>query len=447
VGGIAAAIIALAIAGGVVAYSVLSGGGAQPEDVVPGTALAFAKVDLDPAAGQKVALARLLLRLDPASEAASADADDPRAAFGDTIDNLVGIPVDYDNDVAPWLGVRAGFAALPGAESAADPEPLIVLASTDDDAAREALARVFPPGGEYTAEVRDGYALIGSPAAIAAAQGPSLAETEAFTASEDAVGDSLALGFVNVDAVLAEAERPGGAPVTGFEGLTNIVAEVPSPIGARTVVAGVSAEPDAVRLDVRAFGVTKGAPVSGAPLTLDSATVALVALRGGVGTLLEDIGPALTDITGGLVGGDDLAGALGEAITVEAAVGTAPDGSVEPVVQATISGDDVGAIAGFWNGLGPFLGLDVAAGSDSVVLSQPDADEVFGQPGDLTRITSLLPDAQQAAFLVFVDVDAIEAAPAGADLDQQARQISAAGASFSLPRDGEAAGTIVVRFG
>src|SRR4051794_27668385 len=38
----------------------LSGGGPQPEDVFPGNAFAFAKIDLDPAAGQKIALARLL---------------------------------------------------------------------------------------------------------------------------------------------------------------------------------------------------------------------------------------------------------------------------------------------------------------------------------------------------------------------------------------------------
>jgi hypothetical protein len=37
----------------------LSGGGAQPDAFVPSSAFAFAKVDLDPAAGQKLAARRL----------------------------------------------------------------------------------------------------------------------------------------------------------------------------------------------------------------------------------------------------------------------------------------------------------------------------------------------------------------------------------------------------
>ena len=40
--------------GGVFAFQQLSGGGAQPESVLPSSTVAFAKVDLDPSAGQKV---------------------------------------------------------------------------------------------------------------------------------------------------------------------------------------------------------------------------------------------------------------------------------------------------------------------------------------------------------------------------------------------------------
>ena len=71
----AAAASVLAIAGGAyVAYGALSGGGAQPETVVPAAAAAYAEVDLDPAASQKVAAFRFLHRfpLSPSSSRARA---------------------------------------------------------------------------------------------------------------------------------------------------------------------------------------------------------------------------------------------------------------------------------------------------------------------------------------------------------------------------------------
>ena len=45
------------------AYQVLNGGGTQPDEVVPATAIAFAKLDLNPSAAQKIAAARFLSRL------------------------------------------------------------------------------------------------------------------------------------------------------------------------------------------------------------------------------------------------------------------------------------------------------------------------------------------------------------------------------------------------
>src|SRR4051794_25926984 len=61
IGGAGVAVVGLA-AGGWFAYSALSGGGTQPESVVPSTAAAYAELDLDPAAGQKIAAFRFLRR-------------------------------------------------------------------------------------------------------------------------------------------------------------------------------------------------------------------------------------------------------------------------------------------------------------------------------------------------------------------------------------------------
>ncbi len=56
-GGVAAAVL---IGAGAFAFVQLSGGGPQPHDVLPDTAVAYARIDLDPSAGQKVAALRLI---------------------------------------------------------------------------------------------------------------------------------------------------------------------------------------------------------------------------------------------------------------------------------------------------------------------------------------------------------------------------------------------------
>ncbi len=59
----AALVVLLAVGGGgAFAYGKLSGGDAQPETALPASTFALAKIDLDPAAGQKLAAYRLSRR-------------------------------------------------------------------------------------------------------------------------------------------------------------------------------------------------------------------------------------------------------------------------------------------------------------------------------------------------------------------------------------------------
>src|SRR3954447_4720762 len=55
-----ATVLAVVVVGGgvTVAYRQLSGGGPQPDKYAPASTFAFAKVDLDPSAGQKIAAYR-----------------------------------------------------------------------------------------------------------------------------------------------------------------------------------------------------------------------------------------------------------------------------------------------------------------------------------------------------------------------------------------------------
>ena len=55
---------ALVVGGGTAfAVTTLSGGGAQPDEVLPGNAIAYVRMDIDPSAGQKIAAVRLLRKL------------------------------------------------------------------------------------------------------------------------------------------------------------------------------------------------------------------------------------------------------------------------------------------------------------------------------------------------------------------------------------------------
>ncbi|GAA4720817.1 hypothetical protein GCM10025782_17920 [Pedococcus ginsenosidimutans] len=125
--------------GGAFAYSALSGGGAQPESVLPSTAVAFAKVDLDPSAGQKIDAVRFLRTFPKVKGKVSEDADLRKVAFEALQKDGTLKGVDYAKDVEPWLGQRLGVALVPGASAKDEPTPVIALAVTDGDAARKSL--------------------------------------------------------------------------------------------------------------------------------------------------------------------------------------------------------------------------------------------------------------------------------------------------------------------
>ena len=69
---VAVAVVAAVTLGGTAVVSALGGGGAQPEDVLPANAIAFAKLDLNPSAGQKLAVFQLASKF-PKSKVTSKD--------------------------------------------------------------------------------------------------------------------------------------------------------------------------------------------------------------------------------------------------------------------------------------------------------------------------------------------------------------------------------------
>ncbi|WP_436759511.1 DUF3352 domain-containing protein [Streptosporangium sp. V21-05] len=202
---IAALVVALVGGGGFFAVNLLSGGGAQPHDVLPGNAIGYVRLDLDPAANQKVALFNIARKFTVTKD--SFTGEDPRQAIFDLIkkdtDSLS--KVDYAADIEPWLGVRVGVAALPPAKAGAEPGAVVAVQVTDQDKAKAGIAKLM--GEEkYGITFRDDYALLA----------PTQAEADKAVAAEPLSGnanfsdDLSALGETGVLSFWADAGKIAG---------------------------------------------------------------------------------------------------------------------------------------------------------------------------------------------------------------------------------------------
>ncbi|GAA3444763.1 DUF3352 domain-containing protein [Planomonospora venezuelensis] len=193
---IAALVVALVGGGGVYAVSLLSGGGAQPHDVLPGNAIGYVRIDLDPAANQKLALYDIAKKFTVTKD--SFTGDDPRQSFFDMIkkDTESLSKVDFAADIEPWLGSRIGAAVTPPAKDGGEPGAVIAVQVTDQEAAKAGIAKLM--GEEkYGIAFRDDYALLAQTQAQAdqAATAQTLAENANFTSDQGDLGETGVLSL------------------------------------------------------------------------------------------------------------------------------------------------------------------------------------------------------------------------------------------------------------
>lgn len=209
---VVAAVLVVVVGGGsVYAVNLLSGAGTQPEDVLPGNAFGYVRVDLDPAANQKVALFGLARKF--AATRDSFTGDDPRRALFDLIakdsDDLA--KIDYARDVEPWLGERIGFGILPPAEGSPSPDVVLAIQVKDETGARAGLAKLDAGGEDLKGlAFREDYALLTSTQAAADryAKATPLSGNTAFADDMKALGEPGVLSFWGN---LAEIAKTAGA--------------------------------------------------------------------------------------------------------------------------------------------------------------------------------------------------------------------------------------------
>lgn len=207
---IIATVLALVVGGGAFAFYKLDPfnlltAGPQAAEALPANAIFYVGVDLEPSAEQKIAALRFLnhfpafreeMRLDDENadvrrrvfEEATKDAEDPACAA-----------INYDADIAPWLGGKFGVAGVPGPRGGTEePDVMVALEVTDRDAASVGLEKLRSCSDEF--EDGYGFAFTGDYAVLAetqpladqfaaSADDASLADDDDFNSDMESLGD------------------------------------------------------------------------------------------------------------------------------------------------------------------------------------------------------------------------------------------------------------------
>jgi hypothetical protein len=152
--GIVAAAVVLIAGAGVAGAAWFFGwfGGKTPADVLPGDTALYLRVELNPSMAQKTAALQYFRELPEVAELGVGGETDPRKVLWKLIadqsgDALAGI--DYDADIQPWLGDKAGISLTPrpeNAENSYEPSVAVALQITDETKARAGLAKLIAKG-------------------------------------------------------------------------------------------------------------------------------------------------------------------------------------------------------------------------------------------------------------------------------------------------------------
>ncbi|MCL8027582.1 DUF3352 domain-containing protein [Nocardioides bruguierae] len=453
----------LAIGGGLAALVLVGGGaaaawwwtsdGGEAAEALPGDALVYVGMTLDPSGSQKVEAVRTLQKFPDLAAELGMDGDagevDPKAAIVEAIIAEAGCEdtLSYADDVEPWLGDRAGVV-LRG-ELSEDTVPLLAVEVTDEslvDAGLEALATC--DGGEEpddlgAYEVRDGWLYAtetqeGLDDAFAALDEGSLADDADYAELSGLAGDTgivsayvaPALGSALGDLIASQSglDEMGDSAqlaegLAQMEGFGGAVAQVRFEDGALEVEAGGMASDEAAAVtDVTAGGDM----VSSLPAETDAVLAAgladgaieaqVEALSSSLGTTpdeidaelqssfnltLDQLSAAVGDGIGIALGsGLDLNSAMAstslDALPVAVLVGGTPD-DVAPVV------DTLNILAGYALGSGEITVEETPSGS-ALVTGNAYGDAV-ASGGDLASdpvFSRAVPDADGAGSVFFL---------------------------------------------
>jgi hypothetical protein len=212
--GAAVAVLAGTATAGAYVANRVGGGGAHPYDRLPSSAIAYAELDLDPSAEQKINGIRFARKF-PELRSKFAEDKDPRRSLWELLseDDADLKKIDYKTEIEPWLGERIGLAVLApaaGQQLDSDEHVVVALQVRDEGKARTGLQRlndVDAGDDDVFFAFSDGYAILAdsqatADRAAADAGRESLADKDTFADDSEKTGDrGVSSGWVDLAAM------------------------------------------------------------------------------------------------------------------------------------------------------------------------------------------------------------------------------------------------------
>ncbi|WP_345557034.1 hypothetical protein [Streptomonospora halophila] len=204
--------------------------GAQPESVLPGSSIAFAKLDLRPSGGQLAGYTQFVNRLpDSMRDEIDPDADPAKELVDSYIDEAGLDGMSYEEDFEPWLGRHFGFAMwVPDSEEAATERGgttmAIAIEAEDEEAAEAALDEIRSATDEDTAfDVRDDFAILApNSAALSDLESQvesegSLEDLDTYNQDMEAIGtENVASAWMDLGQLASTAAEDSGSGTGGY---------------------------------------------------------------------------------------------------------------------------------------------------------------------------------------------------------------------------------------
>ncbi len=420
---VAASVVGVGVlaAGGFTAFALLSGGGPQPDEVLPGSALAYVRLDFDPSAGQKIEALDLVDKLPEDIR----DDDLRRTAWNLlAADDAELSAIDFDTEIEPWAGDRMGLAVLPGDDALAEPFIVLAVQVKDEQKARDGI-KLLAGDGETGVAFENGYALIAQTQAqadLAATASDNLADRSDYKAAMERIGEQgVASAWVDIESL--EALVMQAAATTG--------AELPAEVGGfgDELALAVRFADGRIELEGEVTGV--GATQTLAPSDADysaadlPATTAFAAQVDGLGAALGQAWPELSGMIPvqeianslGIALPDDAVAVLGERFLV--ALDSRLDAAGGPLVGAVSISDDAQraqeVVTRVLTAEGPDLPFSVQADANNlyVAFGYEAAELRDGSGlGDVAEFTEVVANPD-APFVLYANIDQLAALSAG----------------------------------
>lgn len=473
-----AVVLVLALGGGAwAALSFWTGDGGEPADALPDEAIAYFRLDLNPSGEQQTAIYNLIKKF-PEANKKFEEGDGLRKSLFEAIkedsDELK--DVDYAEDVEPWLGERLGVAMLPSGGD--EPGVAVGLAITDEDSAQAGLEKLFAKDKDDVAwaftESGD-YAIFSDTQANAdkyATQGSEspLSQNETYTDDMNAVGENGVMSFwmdqkKMMEAVGDEASldglgmAPGSAATTGrtagalrvdgdaieLAGVTRGVQNMPELGDAKGVKLGDLPDTTAAALSVAGAGPALDQNWDQILSSINQIPQAKEQFELFINMARQEYNLAIPDDVVTLLG-DELTVALDEGGLAEAIQGggqTMPKVGLRSTTDVAKGEAVVDKIQALLASQGAPLQLGKATGDGTVAvaLDQAYADQLVqgGTLGDSETFRAAVPDADNAQFGIYVDLDKLEPlylAQTEPDVKANVEPLSAIGVSGTTTADG-----------